>query len=135
MVSATRVNASLRTLRRALRMAEEWRLIRKAPKIKLLPGERQREFVIKEELLTKMLAHDDCTPFLRDALPFLIDTGLRISEACALTVGARWAEAEVGCNVGLGLRREGKEQVREASCPAHCQSTRHSGEDQRKVKV
>lgn len=37
-VSPTRVNASLRTLRRALRMAEEWRLIRKAPKIKLLPG-------------------------------------------------------------------------------------------------
>jgi integrase len=83
-VGVARVNASLRTLRRALRLAEEWRLIRKCPKIKLLPGERHREFVISEELLTKLLAHEDCTELLRDLLPFLVDTGLRISEALAL---------------------------------------------------
>jgi integrase len=117
MVSATRVNASLRTLRRALRMAEEWKLIRKAPKIKLLPGERQREFVIKEELLTKMLAHDDCTQFLRDALPFLIDTGLRISEACALTWEHVGLEPKSGATLGWVYVEKGKSKYAKRHVP------------------
>jgi integrase len=116
-VSATRVNASLRTLRRALRMAEEWKLIRKAPKIKLLPGEHQREFVIKEELLTKMLAHEDCTPFLRDALPFLIDTGLRISEACALTWEHVGLEPKSGATLGWVYIPKGKSKYAKRHVP------------------
>lgn len=98
-VGPARVNASLRTLRRALRMAEEWKLIRKCPKIRLLPGERQREFVIKEELLTQMLDHKDCTELLRDLLPFLIDTGLRISEALSL----KWEHVELEPTRGSAL--------------------------------
>jgi integrase len=66
-------------------MAEEWKRIRKAPKIKVLPGEPQPEVVIKGELLTEMLAHEYCADPLRVLLPFLIDTGLRMSEATALT--------------------------------------------------
>jgi integrase len=116
-VSATRVNASLRTLRRALRMAAEWNLIRKAPKIKLLPGERQREFVIKEELLTKMLAHEDCTSFLRNALPFLIDTGLRISEACALTWEHVGLEPKSGATLGWVYVEKGKSKYAKRHVP------------------
>jgi integrase len=108
MVSATRVNASLRTLRRALRIAEEWKLIRRAPKIKLLPGERQREFVIKEALLTKMLAHDDCTDLLRVLLPFLIDTGLRIGETLALTWTHIGLEPKQGASLGWVYVEKGK---------------------------
>jgi integrase len=116
-VSAARVNASLRTLRRALRMAAEWNLIRKTPKIKLLPGERQREFVIKEELLTKMLAHEDCTPFLRDALPFLIDTGLRISEACALQWEQVGLEPKTGATLGWVYVEKGKSKYAKRHVP------------------
>ena len=117
MVSATRVNASLRTLRRALRMAAEWNLIRKAPKIKLLPGERQREFVIKEELLTKMLAHEDCTSFLRNALPFLIDTGLRIGEACALKWENVGLEPKQGASLGWVYVEKGKSKYAKRHVP------------------
>jgi len=78
------VNHSLRTLRRALRLAEEWKLIRRAPRIKLLAGEHTRDFVIDEPLLVRILAHEKCTPFLRDLVPFLLDSGLRLSEALAL---------------------------------------------------
>jgi integrase len=117
MVSATRVNASLRTLRRALRMAEEWKLIRKCPRIKLLPGEHQREFVIKEELLTKMLAHEDCTPFLRDAVPFLIDTGLRISEACALQWERVGLEPKSGASLGWVYIDKGKSKYAKRHVP------------------
>jgi integrase len=77
------VNTYLRTLHRALTLAAEWKLIARAPKIKMLKGERQREFVITEELLAKFV--ERCSPGMRLLLPFLIDTGLRITEACNLT--------------------------------------------------
>ncbi|HEV2395796.1 MAG TPA: tyrosine-type recombinase/integrase [Candidatus Sulfotelmatobacter sp.] len=116
-VGPARINASLRTLRRALRMAEDWKLIRKAPKIKMLPGERQREFVIKEELLKDMLAHEDCTPFLRDALPFLIDTGLRISEACALRWEHVGLEPKTGATLGWVYVEKGKSKYAKRHVP------------------
>ena len=75
------VNSSIRILRRALHLAEEWKLIRRCPKIKPLPGSRMREF--SEEMLSKITAKG--TALLVRILPFLIDTGLRIGEACNLT--------------------------------------------------
>jgi integrase len=83
-VGPASINSSLKTLRRALRMAVEWGLLVKAPKVKLVKGEHSREFVISEDLLKKMLVHEKCTYFLKGFIPFLIDTGLRISEALAL---------------------------------------------------
>jgi len=81
------INHSLRTLRRVLHVAEEWALIRKAPKIRLLPGENEREYVISDADAIRFtdgfatLYPDTVMQFL---FQFLIDTGLRISEACAL---------------------------------------------------
>jgi len=83
-LSTSRKNAYLRTLRRVLRLAHEWGLIADVPKIRLLPGEAHREFVITDEVLAKMLAHDRCTEFLRQFIPFMLDTGLRLSESLAL---------------------------------------------------
>ncbi len=86
-VAKVTVNHSLRTLRRVLHIAKQWRLIRDVPAIKLLPGEHEREAVIDEPTLKQM------TEWIRTAypssimhhlLPFLIDTGLRITEACML---------------------------------------------------
>jgi len=39
------VNRELATLRRMLRLAHEWKLIQRIPRVRLLRGERQREFV------------------------------------------------------------------------------------------
>jgi integrase len=83
-VKVSTLNHSLRVLRRALRLALEWNLIKKVPKITLLPDEHRREFTIDEKLLTKMLGHEKCTASLKTLLPFLIDTGLRMGEALAL---------------------------------------------------
>jgi integrase len=116
-VSATRVNASLRTLRRALRMAEEWKLIKKVPKIKMLPGERQREFVISETLLEKMLKHEDCTDMLLVLLPFLIDVGLRISEATGLTWERVGLEPKQDASLGWVYIEKGKSKFAKRHVP------------------
>jgi len=86
-VAPVTVNHSLRTLRRALHIADQWRLIRDVPKIHLLPGEHEREAIIDEPTLTKMvrwIAEAYPSSIMHYLLPFLVDTGLRISEACVL---------------------------------------------------
>jgi integrase len=83
-VGPSSVNGSLRTLRRALRIAHEWGVLKVIPKIKTVKGEHKREFVIEEALLSTILAHEKCTPVLKDLIPFLIDTGLRLGEAMSL---------------------------------------------------
>jgi integrase len=83
------VNHSLRTLRRILHVAKEWKLVREVPKIKLLPGEHQRDYVLTDAEVKKMTAHLAAKypeSVMRHALPFLVDTGLRISELCALKI-------------------------------------------------
>jgi integrase len=87
-VGPSSVNGSLRILKIALRKAEDWKLIQKVPKIKLLTNENSRDYVITEEVLQEMLAHEKCTPLLQNLLPVAIDTGLRRSELTAL----RWSE-------------------------------------------
>lgn len=52
----TTVNASLRILRRVLRVAEECGELQKTPKIKMLPGEQHRERVIAPEEEARYLA-------------------------------------------------------------------------------
>ena len=116
-VGPVRVNSSLRTLRRALRLAEEWGDIKKAPKIKLLPGENQREFVISEEQLEKMLAHEKCTSTLKVMVPFLIDTGLRISEAIELTWDKVGLEPKPGAQLGWVFISKGKSKYAKRYVP------------------
>jgi integrase len=81
-VSPGTVNRSLATLRRALRLAQEWRMIEHVARIRLLPGERNREFVLSHEQEADYLAA--APEPLRDVAKLILDTGLRIGEACAL---------------------------------------------------
>ena len=86
-VAVITVNHTIRTLRRILHLAEDWKLLARAPRLKLLPGENMRVAVISDDELQRMTAHAagawsrSCFQFL---LPFLVDTGLRISEAVNL---------------------------------------------------
>jgi hypothetical protein len=45
-VSIATVNRRLATLRRALRLAYEWRLLNRLPRIHMMPGEKRREYVL-----------------------------------------------------------------------------------------
>jgi integrase len=86
-VTSATVNHSLRTLRRVLYIARDWKLIREVPKVKTLSGENQREYVLEDETVNAMvewLRGKYPTSRFHLMLPFLVDTGLRITEACNL---------------------------------------------------
>jgi integrase len=107
-VSAASVNRELATLRRLLRLAYEWKVITRVPRIRLLQGERSREFV-----LTYAQEHaylDNAPQPLRDVALLLLDTGLRVGEALAL----RWSDIRLkpvnGARYGLLHVRQGKSQ-------------------------
>jgi integrase len=86
-VAVSTANHGIRTLRRALHQAEDWKLIPRAPKLKLLTGENSREAVITETELQMLIDYAAAAypkSNFQFLLPFLVDTGLRVSEACNL---------------------------------------------------
>ena len=85
-VAPASCNRELATLRRALRLAEEWNVIVKAPRVRLLKGERQRTFILSHDEEARYLAA--CPPLLRDVASVMLDTGLRIGELLNL----RWED-------------------------------------------
>jgi integrase len=99
-VKPSTVNARLRCLRRALKLAQEWNLIRRAQKISMLTGEHQREYVLSETVLQKFLDRAP-TAMHRALWTVLADTGLRIGEACALT----WADIEGNPATAVQVRK------------------------------
>jgi len=76
------VNASLRILRRILRVAEEWGELERAPKVRMLPGESHRERVITPEEESRYLA--SANSLLSEIATVLVDTGLRPEECYRL---------------------------------------------------
>ena len=98
-VSPASVNRELATLKRSLRLAHEWKLIARVPRIRLLPGERSREFVLgrKEEAQYLQLAPQP----LRDVATLIVDTGLRVGEAVSL----QWADINLERVNGAKLGR------------------------------
>jgi integrase len=77
-------NSSLRVLRRALKLACEWGLLATAPRIKFLPGERHREFVLSQQEEGLYLA--SAPEPLASVASVLAETGLRPEECYRL----RW---------------------------------------------
>src|SRR5712692_1861871 len=78
------VNSSLQVLRRILHLAVDWGVIEKAPRIKLLPGERHRERVVAQEEEARYLAA--APDPLASIATVLADTGMRPDECYCL----RW---------------------------------------------
>ncbi len=77
------VNRELATLRRMLRLAHEWKLLNRVPRIRLLRGERIREFVLPKALEETYLAA--CPEQLASVAVLLLDTGMRLGEALSLS--------------------------------------------------
>jgi integrase len=85
-LSPASVNRELATLRRLLRLAQDWQVINRVPKIKLLRGERNREFVVSHALEPKYL--EACPQPLADVAILILETGVRPGEA----VNLRWPD-------------------------------------------
>lgn len=81
-ISPASVNRELATLRKALRLAHEWRLINRVPRIRLLPGERTREFVLSRE--QERIYLEFAPQPLKDATILMLDAPLRVGEVLAL---------------------------------------------------
>jgi integrase len=81
-ISPATVNRELATLRRLLRMAHEWKVINRVPRIRLLRGERSREFVMSHAQERNYL--EFAPQPLKDAALLMLDTGLRLGELGSL---------------------------------------------------
>jgi len=105
-VSPASVNRELATLRRALRLAHEWKVIDRVPRIRLLPGERNREFVLTHAQERNYL--EFAPQPLLDAAVLMLDTGLRVGEVLAL----QWCDVHLepvgGAKLGYIHVRSGK---------------------------
>jgi integrase len=78
LVSPASINRELATLRRLLRMAQEWKVIDRVPRMRLLRGERSREFVMSHAQERNYL--EFAPQPLNDAALLMLDSGLRIGE-------------------------------------------------------
>jgi len=103
-VGVVAVNRELATLRRILHVASDWKLINSIPKVRLVPGEASRDFVLDPAMERDYL--DACPPVLRDVAVVLVDTGLRLGEA----LGLQWTEVHLE---PAGSARYGWIQVRD----------------------
>jgi integrase len=100
------VNASVRILRRVLKLALEWDIIQATPKLKLLRGERHRERVLTPEEEAKYLAAVSDT--LASVGILLADTGMRPDECYRLC----WE------NITFGNGRNGMLLITHGKTPA-----------------
>lgn len=105
-VTPATVNRALAVLRRALRLAQEWKVIARVPRIKMLPGERNREFVLTRDREQEYL--QACPELLKDMALLILDTGLRVGEATRL----EWRDVHLdpvgGTKFGYLQVRKGK---------------------------
>lgn len=105
-VSPATVNRALATLRKALRLAVAWKVIKATPKFRMLPGERRREYVLPLDQEQKYL--DACPQPLKDVALLILDTGLRVGEAVGLSFDDVHLKPSGGAKFGYVQIREGK---------------------------
>jgi integrase len=101
----TTINCGLRTLRRALALAEEWGKLDRAPKVGLAKGEYQRERVLTEEECRDYLAA--CSQPWRDAATLILGEGMRPGECYVL----RWEHVLLNGHGGLIQIARGKSKA------------------------
>ena len=111
-VSLSTVNRALATLRRMLRLAQEWRIIDRVPRVRLIAGEQGRDYVLdyaSEKTYLKATPQP-----LKDVATLVLDAGLRLGEALAL----QWRDIHLKANGS----QWGYLQVREGKSRNACRS-------------
>src|ERR1022692_1930007 len=88
-LSVASINRELATLRRLLRLAQEWRLLDRIPRIRLLRGEHNREFVLSHAVEARYL--EAAPQPLRDLAVLMLETGVRPGEA----MGLQWPDVRL----------------------------------------
>lgn len=111
-LEAGTINRELRVLRRCLRLAVEWGLLERTPRVQMLRGEKRRERVVSEE---ELLGYVACaSPLLTDVAIALYDTGLRPDECHRM----RWENITwINGRNGTFLVTEGKTAAARRSLP------------------
>ncbi|MHB8390226.1 MAG: tyrosine-type recombinase/integrase [Acidobacteriaceae bacterium] len=109
-VGVVAVNRELATLRRILHVAHDWKLLKNVPKIRLLPGEASRDYVLDHETEQRYL--EACSeaglPVLHDVAIVLLDSALRLGEALALEWSAVHLEPAGSARYGWIQVTDGK---------------------------
>ena len=115
-LSVASVNRELATLRRLLRLAQKWRVIDRVPKIKMLRGEHEREFVLSfehEKLYLEMAPES-----LRDPAILMLDEGLRVRETRLLEWPDVLLTPAPGARFGyLTIRAENAKNAKKRNLP------------------
>ena len=114
-VSPTTVNRELATLRRLLHIAEEWKVIRRVPRIRLMSGEKQRDFVLSHDDERRYLAA--APEPLKSLAVLLVDTGLRLGEALNLLTSDVHVRPAGGARYGWIHIRDGKSKNAKRNVP------------------
>jgi integrase len=111
-LSPSGINRGLRTLRRALNLAFQWKNLDKPVKVTLATGERQRDRVLSETEVKKYI--DSCPQPWKDCATIILNEGFRPSEVFAL----RWSHVFFNEN-GTGLIQvvEGKSKAAHRMLP------------------
>jgi hypothetical protein len=113
-VSVATTNRGLAVLRRMLRLANEWRIIARVPRLHLLRGERNREFVVNRE--QERIYLEFAPQPIHDVAKLMLDTALGPAEALALMWGViSHFEASAESPFGYMQVREGKTRYRARS--------------------
>ncbi|MFN7996341.1 MAG: site-specific integrase [Bryobacteraceae bacterium] len=105
-LSPASVNRELATLRRLLRLAQEWKVIDRVPRIRLLRGERNREFVLSHKAQPAYLAA--APQPLRDVAVLILESGIRPGEAANLQWSDVYLQPAVRAKFGYIAIRHGK---------------------------
>ncbi len=117
-LSPASVNRELATLRRLLRLAHEWKILDRVPRIHLLRGEHQREFTLDHQQERLYLEAAEAYGDLRDVAELLIDTGLRIRECLTLEwTDVRLEPAEGAAHGYLTVRRKNAKNSKSRNVP------------------
>jgi integrase len=105
-LSPASVNRELATLRRLLRLAQEWKVIDRVPRIRLLRGERIRDFVLSHRLEPKYL--EAAPQPLRDVAILIMEAGVRPGEGANLQWADVYLQPAVRAKFGYIRIRGGK---------------------------